>query len=238
MAPLHARFWRVEMDQVRARATRRRSVSEIGRDRILRWTVLLGLVFTFAVVASAGAATRLGDRTLKVPMKGSDVHQLQLRLRSVGMFDAPATAHYGSLTRAAVRRYQRTRCLKADGIARRATIAALVSRAASCRTAGRRQSAPRAGRLMRTRVATWYGPGSYGSTTACGHVLRATTIGIAHRTLPCGTKVRLTYRGRSVFTRVIDRGPYVAGVDYDVTLAVARRLRMVEIGVAKLKADR
>ncbi len=70
---------------------------------------------------------------------------------------------------------------------------------------------------MRSAGATWYGPGLYGNGTACGQTLRPGTIGVAHRTLPCGTTVKLTYHGQSLVTRVIDRGPYTPGNDFDLT---------------------
>jgi rare lipoprotein A (peptidoglycan hydrolase) len=60
---------------------------------------------------------------------------------------------------------------------------------------------------------SWYGPGFYGKRTACGYAMTSTLIGVAHRTLPCGT--RITFRnpanGRTVTATVVDRGPYVAG---------------------------
>jgi len=65
-------------------------------------------------------------------------------------------------------------------------------------------------------VASWYGPGG---TTACGEALGSGTLGVANRTLPCGTKVTLRFGGRAVTVPVIDRGPYVAGRDYDLTYA-------------------
>jgi rare lipoprotein A (peptidoglycan hydrolase) len=70
---------------------------------------------------------------------------------------------------------------------------------------------------VRSAGATWYGPGLYGRHTACGQMLRPTTIGVAHKTLPCGTAVKFIYRGRSVVARVIDRGPYSAGNSWDLT---------------------
>ena len=65
-------------------------------------------------------------------------------------------------------------------------------------------------------VASWYGPGG---TTACGESLGAGTLGVANKTLPCGTMVTLRFGGRTVTVPVIDRGPYVAGRDYDLTYA-------------------
>jgi len=70
---------------------------------------------------------------------------------------------------------------------------------------------------MRTAGATWYGPGLYGNGTACGQTLRPGTIGVAHRTLPCGTTIKLSYHGHSLVTKVIDRGPYTPGNDFDLT---------------------
>ena len=66
---------------------------------------------------------------------------------------------------------------------------------------------------------SWYGPGMYGSRTACGVTLTKSVMGVASRTLPCGTKV--TFRnpdnGRSVTVPVIDRGPYVSGRIWDMS---------------------
>jgi len=67
---------------------------------------------------------------------------------------------------------------------------------------------------------SWYGPGFYGHGGACGMVpggIQSTTVGVAHRTLPCGTKVTFRYNGHTVTTMVIDRGPYVAGRIWDMT---------------------
>jgi rare lipoprotein A (peptidoglycan hydrolase) len=70
---------------------------------------------------------------------------------------------------------------------------------------------------MHTAGATWYGPGLYGRHTACGEMLLPATIGVAHKTLPCGTAVKFIYRGRSIVAQVIDRGPYSAGNSWDLT---------------------
>jgi Lytic transglycolase len=70
---------------------------------------------------------------------------------------------------------------------------------------------------MRAAGATWYGPGLYGNHTACGRVLRPATVGVAHRTLPCGATVKLVYRGHALLTTVIDRGPYTHGNSLDLT---------------------
>jgi len=84
--------------------------------------------------------------------------------------------------------------------------------------------------VFRTVSASWYGPGLYGGLLACGGTLGFSTMGVAHRTLPCGTKVALRYRGRTVRVRVIDRGPFVAGRDYDLTQATKTALHFGDVG--------
>ncbi len=65
-------------------------------------------------------------------------------------------------------------------------------------------------------LASWYGPGGL---TACGEELTAHTLGVANKTLPCGTRVTLRFGHRTLRVPVIDRGPYVSGRDYDLTWA-------------------
>jgi rare lipoprotein A (peptidoglycan hydrolase) len=76
----------------------------------------------------------------------------------------------------------------------------------------------------RASHASYYGPGFYGGTTACGRTLTPSTVGVANKSLPCGTKVVFRYRGRTVKAPVIDRGPYAAGRDWDLTSALKQKL--------------
>lgn len=85
--------------------------------------------------------------------------------------------------------------------------------------------------VYRRAFASWYGPGLYGNHLACGGTLTAGTLGVANKTLPCGTMVTLRYRSRSVRVPVIDRGPYVAGRDFDLTAATKQRLGFGSTGV-------
>ena len=78
--------------------------------------------------------------------------------------------------------------------------------------------------------ASWYGPGLWGNSTACGVTLRPQTMGVAHKTLPCGTTVKFVYGGRSVVTQVIDRGPYTHGRAWDLTKAVSDALGFEGVG--------
>jgi hypothetical protein len=89
---------------------------------------------------------------------------------------------------------------------------------------------------LRWAGATWYGPGLYGRHTACGRLLTARTLGVAHRSLPCGTQVKFVYRGRSIVTQVIDRGPYTRGNAWDLTLAAAEALDFDEVGADRVGA--
>jgi len=78
--------------------------------------------------------------------------------------------------------------------------------------------------------ASWYGPGLWGNKTACGQTLRPQTLGVAHKTLACGTNVKFVYRGRVVITQVIDRGPYIQGRAWDFTKAVSDTLDFEGVG--------
>jgi rare lipoprotein A len=60
---------------------------------------------------------------------------------------------------------------------------------------------------------TWYGPGFYGNRTACGVRYSRDIVGVAHRTLPCGTLVEFKWHGITAVAPVIDRGPF-ASSDY------------------------
>jgi hypothetical protein len=89
--------------------------------------------------------------------------------------------------------------------------------------------------VYRPARATWYGPGFYGRRLACGGRLSRTTLGVAHRKLPCGTPVEVFYDGRSLVVPVVDRGPFANGASYDLTSATAEALGIketVRLGVA------
>jgi rare lipoprotein A len=77
-------------------------------------------------------------------------------------------------------------------------------------------------------IATWFGPGFYGKQTACGQTLTPGVVGVANRTLPCGTLVKVTYKGHSLTVPVLDRGPYGHGADWDLTAGAAEALGITE----------
>ena len=84
----------------------------------------------------------------------------------------------------------------------------------------------RLGRLnvYRPALASWYGPGLYGNPLGCGGRLTRGTVGVAHKSLPCGTKLTLRKGSKIVRAEVIDRGPYVGAREFDLTAATKQRL--------------
>jgi hypothetical protein len=199
-------------------------------DRVAAWAFALG-IFLILVAAttshgqSGGAGVvsppgahgpadglseaQLGQRILRIGSSGDDVRTLQLILgaRGYGAFDATGT--FGPATDAAVRAFQRDVGAAVDGVVGPQTRPELV-------------------RLMSLRRATWYGPGLYGNKTACGARLTPATLGVAHRSLPCGTRVTFYHGGRFVTVTVIDRGPFRHGVSWDLTAATAQRIGMTQ----------
>lgn len=91
--------------------------------------------------------------------------------------------------------------------------------------------------MYRKDEASYYGPGFYGNQTACGQTLRRDTMGVAHKTLPCGTRVRFHYRDKTRKVPVIDRGPYIDGRRWDLTEATRAALDFPK-GVAQVWATR
>lgn len=86
--------------------------------------------------------------------------------------------------------------------------------------------AERKGPHWRTAEYSWYGPGFYGSGTACGQTYTKTILGVANKSLPCGTRVTLRNprNGRQITVRVIDRGPYVSGRMWDLSRGTCEAL--------------
>lgn len=89
-------------------------------------------------------------------------------------------------------------------------------------------STPATTNIHSTGIATWFGPGLYGRQTACGQTLTPGVVGVANRTLPCGTLVKVTYKGHSLTVPVLDRGPYSHGADWDLTAGAAEALGISE----------
>ena len=165
---------------------------------------------THTVLEGRGLALRgkvrpSGRRRVKVAFRGPDSGHLGVRTRANGTFSLRLVP-------------------KRTGSYRVRAFAVHDRRIRGSHSPGRRLTG------YRLAGASYYGPGLYGSGVACGGTLLPGTMGVANKTLPCGTKVKLRYRGRTVTVPVIDRGPYVAGRDYDLTEAVKERLGFPGVG--------
>jgi hypothetical protein len=193
-------------------------------DRVAAWAFLLALFLILVAATTSRGETggaplpvapapapavdaQLGERELREGAAGPDVRTLQSILTARGYGRLARTGVFDARTTAVVKKFQHEAGLVPDGVVGPQTRPKLVA-------------------LMRLRRATWYGPGLYGNRTACGAKLRRSTLGVAHKTLPCGTPVTFYRGGRFVTVKVIDRGPFRRGVQWDLTAAAARALGM------------
>lgn len=94
-------------------------------------------------------------------------------------------------------------------------------------------------RAVLNGVASWYGPGFHGNRTANGETYNQNALTAAHKSLPFGTRVRVTHTGtgRSIVVRINDRGPYIGGRIIDLSAAAARVLGMASSGVAPVRVE-
>ena len=191
-------------------------------DRIAFWAVVLAVVVLVVAAATAHASgpsggistnsgcadARLGERDLSLGDCGTDVLTLNWILNSKQFgIGAGLGVEFDDETEDAVTNLQDVADLGSSGVVDEATRGALVA-------------------SMRRDVATWYGPGFYGNELACGGKLTRRTVGVAHKTLPCGSKVVIRYRRPLPAHEVVDRGPYAEGVRWDLTGAAAEKLGM------------
>ena len=119
-----------------------------------------------------------------------------------------------------------------------ATLAACVPAAGVSGMAGAAsaQAAP-AGTTLAEGMASWYGPGFAGRLTASGEVFDPNELTAAHKTLPFGTRLRVTHlrSGRSVVVRINDRGPFVGDRIIDLSRAAAEAIGLVGSGVGRVR---
>lgn len=88
-------------------------------------------------------------------------------------------------------------------------------------------------------MASWYGPGFHGRRTANGEIFNQNALTAAHRSLPFGTKVRVTNvnTGRAVVVRINDRGPFVGNRVIDLSRGAAARIGLVNAGVGPVRLE-
>ena len=88
-------------------------------------------------------------------------------------------------------------------------------------------------------VASWYGVGDgfAGKTTANQETFDPYAYTAAHKTLPFGTKLAVTYEGRTAVVRINDRGPYIEGRDLDLSYAAADYIGLVAVGSAPVNVE-
>lgn len=92
--------------------------------------------------------------------------------------------------------------------------------------------------LAETCKASWYGDAHHGRTMANGKPFDMHAMTAAHRLWKFGSKVRVTYRGRSVVVTITDRGPYAGNRCIDLSKAAAERLGMIRAGVGRVSITR
>jgi rare lipoprotein A (peptidoglycan hydrolase) len=186
------------------------------RSRTLSRAVLLSGALSLS--AAAPAAARIDVTQKRLHVKSGE------RAKVVGATTPSQVAALKVWRRGRWRTLDRDRADGAGRFTLRARVRGTMDGAARVRVGS---ASRRVGRLnvYRYAHASWYGPGLYGNRLGCGGRLAPGRLGVAHKSLPCGSRVTLRHRGRSVRVRVIDRGPYVGGREYDLTEATAQKLR-------------
>lgn len=94
-------------------------------------------------------------------------------------------------------------------------------------------------RSIGSGVASYYGKRFHGRLTANGERFNMNAMTAAHKTLPFGTKVRVTNKrnGKSVVVRINDRGPFIKGRHIDLSRGAATRIGLIATGHARVKLD-
>lgn len=131
--------------------------------------------------------------------------------------------------RAALRKRAARRARHAAALKKKRANAAKRRRAAALKAKRKARVGRRYGAGWHRAEVSWYGPGFYGQGMAGGGKLKKTSMIVAHKSLPFGTKVEFKYKGRTVVATVRDRGPYVRGREFDLGPGIARALHMYSV---------
>ncbi len=116
---------------------------------------------------------------------------------------------------------------------RAARLAGFKAAEAARKAAAARKTAIVALTSWKSAKVSWYGPGFYGRTMAGGGNLTPTSMVVAHRTMKFGTKVQISYNGKTVVAVVQDRGPFIAGRTFDLGPGTAKKLGFSGVGTIK-----
>jgi rare lipoprotein A (peptidoglycan hydrolase) len=134
--------------------------------------------------------------------------------------------------------------LHLNGVGFRASNQELVQFANSLRASGGTRAVPQqkpnlvpSGQTLSGQI-SWYGPGFYGKRTASGSVYTGNELTAAHKSLPFGTKVKITSGSRSVIVTITDRGPYVGDRVLDLSPTAMEKLKGFPPGTLKKDPDR
>lgn len=126
--------------------------------------------------------------------------------------------------------------LAADGELGSATRKATAVRSsAPARGAASRGGTAPSGSGWRSARVSWYGPGFYGNTMAGGGTLQPDSMVVAHRSLPFGTRIEFSYKGRTCVAVVRDRGPFVGGRVFDLGPGTAKALGFGGVGTVSYR---
>jgi rare lipoprotein A len=189
------------------------------RSTLRRALAAGALCLTVTVGAPAAAdAAKVGVAAKRLNIKAGG------RVTVVGRADSPGTVKLQLQRGGRWRTIDRDRTDARGRYVLRARVRAPFSGRARVKTSsGARRTVGRVN-VYRSALASWYGPGLYGNHLACGGRLYPGRLGVANKSLPCGTMVTFRHRGRVVRVPVIDRGPFAGGREYDLTQATAQKL--------------
>jgi rare lipoprotein A (peptidoglycan hydrolase) len=181
------------------------------------------LIVAFAAIMAASALVAVPEPvTSRPPSAALTIDRAQLSAVSIALTDDPATSTTPT-TDIATR--------SAGRLERHSAFPEPAAAAPDVLRPTVRQPTTKAGSIAKNYWRfdgniSWYGPGFFGSGTACGQKYTREIMGVAHRTLPCGTLVtfRNTANGRQVTVPVIDRGPYVSFRQWDMSYGMCTYL--------------
>ncbi len=199
------------------------------------------LVFSLALTIPTQTAARTALEPGSMSSASVDGSSAQSVPAQLAMLPATPTDERGR-GRAPQRTHEDERCLDEPQACTAPTAApvavlAFTSAPAVRAPASAPAAVPAAG-TAGTVIASWYGPGFYGNRTACGQLYTPVIIGVAHKTLPCGTMLELEFRGRVVIVPVIDRGPFIAGRTLDLSNATRAALACTDLCPVRMQVRR